>query len=201
MDSGQKRSKNQWFPLSSGRVFDFSDPRPEMIHFPDIASSLAKIVRFNGHCCDFYSVAQHSCLVSEIIGTDEPHTRLHALLHDAHEAYIGDIISPLKRHLGSVNLKAVESRIDAVIFEAFGLEPPSLELRQRIKHADLVALATERRDLLDWPEETHFQLVEIEDVLPREKPIVAWDWMTADDLFTEKFQYWMRRYQSDDRSR
>ena len=193
-----KRSKNQWFPLGSGRIFDFSAPRPEMIDVYDIAWSLAKLCRFNGHCRAFYSVAQHSCVVAELIGTEDPFAKVHALLHDAHEAYIGDIIAPLKRYLDNDLLKILEARIDTAIFAHIGIEHPNTDLKKRIKHADLVALATECRDLLDWPEKNP-QLIDIEDIIdikdiaPAPFIITPQEWQRAGEEWTDAFAYWTHK--------
>lgn len=88
---------------SSGRQFSYLDPRPHMIDICDIAHALSQICRFNGHTSLFYSVAQHSLLVADkMIGSAGE--RLAGLLHDAAEAYVCDIPSPLKVLLGSTYL-------------------------------------------------------------------------------------------------
>ena len=77
----------------NGKLFSLIDPQPEDVHIADIIESLSKQCRFVGHCKYFYSVAQHSVIVSNIVNEEE---RLAALMHDAVEAYIGDISKPLK---------------------------------------------------------------------------------------------------------
>ena len=89
--------KGDWMTTFTGRQFWPLDPRPEEVCIEDIAHALANICRFGGHCKRFYSVAQHSILVADLVAQVEPQFRLAALLHDAPEAYIGDMVRPLKR--------------------------------------------------------------------------------------------------------
>ena len=136
-----------WMQTASCKVFRFAAPDAEDVDILDIASALSKTCRFNGHCEDFYSVAQHSVMVSQIV---PPEHALAGLLHDAAEAYVGDMVSPLKRAMPA--FREVEDAVLAAIFERFGLMLP---LPDAVKHADLVMLATEKRDLLgpsplDW---------------------------------------------------
>lgn len=123
----------------SGRYFDFIDPQPDQITIDDIAWGLSNICRFNGQCLEFYSVAQHSVLVMDIVPKEHQKA---ALLHDAAEAYVGDMVGPLKQLVPEY--KAIEKRIEAAIFAKFGITTP---LDACIKHADLRMLRTEQRDL------------------------------------------------------
>lgn len=130
-----------WIETRGGLQFHLADPRPESVKVGDIAWSLSLQCRYTGHTKAHYSVAQHSILASLMVPEQ---FALDALLHDAAEAYIGDVSSPLKSLLPEY--KAIEFRIEQVIRRRFGLCNP---LPPEVKHADLVLLATERRDVLD----------------------------------------------------
>ncbi|MER5035153.1 hypothetical protein KDV37_18255 [Morganella morganii] len=127
-----------YIATSTGKHIDFTNITPDQICIEDIARGLSNECRFAGQLESFYSVAQHSVYVSQIV---PPEYALEALLHDAAEAYIKDIPSPLKAMLP--DYKAVEKRIEAVIREKFGL-PPIMTVD--VHYADLVMLATEKRD-------------------------------------------------------
>ena len=132
--------------LASGKRFDFLDPASSDFDIEDIAHGLAHVCRYAGQCRMFYSVAEHSLLVSETV--DE--FALEALMHDAAEAFIGDITRPLKQLLPEY--KAIESLIERVINERFGLKG---EAKAVIKEADLRVLAAEQNQVMaqgcsDW---------------------------------------------------
>lgn len=132
---------------ASGRQFWPLDPRPEDVSIEDIAHALSLMCRFNGHCQHFYSVAEHSILVSENVPSEDA---LWALLHDASEAYIADIVRPAKRFIDGY--KQMEANIMAAVCGAFDLpyvEPPS------VKRADNAILADEAAQIMgakpkDW---------------------------------------------------
>ena len=137
-----------WILTRSGRHLDFQNPDPAEIAIKDIVVSLARDCRFSGQTREPYSVAQHSVLVSRIV----PEAfALEALLHDATEAFIKDLPSPLKGMLPEYS--RIERTLDRAIRRKFGLPG---EMSAPVHRADLILLATEKRDLMpedscDWP--------------------------------------------------
>lgn len=136
-----------WQRMLSGRRLDLLDPSPLDIEIADIAHGLARVARWNGQTLGdhAFSVAQHSLIVEEIVATklSDPRWRLAALLHDAPEYVIGDMISPFKAVLG-IDYKAVEARLQGAIHIRFGL-PPKLPsaVEKDIKTADKLSAREE----------------------------------------------------------
>lgn len=129
-----------WIQTNSGVRFDLLVPSASMVHIGDIAHALSNLCRFNGHVREFYSVAQHSVHVSELVPKQ---IALAGLLHDASEAYLGDVTTPLKAMLPDYRM--IEKNVMRAISRHFAL----VELMPAAVHyADKVALLTERRDLL-----------------------------------------------------
>ena len=125
-----------WIQTSLGLKFDFEDPNPQSVHILDIANSLAKLCRFTGHSKEFYSVAQHSVIVSYVCAEENA---LVGLLHDSTEAYVGDMSRPLKKVIPE--FKKFENQIwTEAIAPAFGL-PSSIP--DDVKTADDIALQWE----------------------------------------------------------
>lgn len=223
---------NPWIMTASGRAFDLVEPTAAMVHWPDVAEQLAKAPRFAGATAGvFYSVAQHSVHVARLVA---PEWAPWALLHDAHEAYLGDDATPKKAalsriagnladlHAARVHLDTREAlraeigdaaaaaraalrllderralaeshapimaraqeelrfRIDVAIWARAGLPPPCQACRRAIKHADLAALATERRDLMPKGLDAEWDLALPEADRKRIKPL---PWPKAQALF------------------
>lgn len=139
-----------WILTTSGRRLDLAAPQQGDIAPMDIAWALAQTNRFTGHCLRPYSVAEHCLLVAHLaehVHRLDVHGLLAALMHDAHEAYCGDLSSPAKQALGEP-WRQFESRVEHTVRTAFALHTASAMHRDAIKHCDLMALATERRDLM-----------------------------------------------------
>jgi len=131
-----------WTTTYSGRVFWPLDPRPEEIEIADIAHALSQQCRWTGHTIEFVSVAQHSILVSENCA---PRDALWGLLHDAAEAYLVDLASPIKHLKEFYVYREMESGILQMIARRFGLPE---EIPESVHIADKNVLATEVRDCM-----------------------------------------------------
>lgn len=170
-----------WMQTFTGRQFWPIDPRVEEICIEDIAHALSNQCRYAGHCKDFYSVAQHSVIVSQIC---DPGDALWGLLHDAAEAYLVDLPRPIKRFsdLGTC-YRVVEEALMDVICARFGLplaEPVS------VKKADNVVFVTEMRDLMAHPP---VRWKESWDNKPLSTTIHAWAPEKAKQEFLRMFEY------------
>jgi hypothetical protein len=166
----------------SGRWVNPFDPDPAQLDPGDIARALANQCRFGGHCRVFYSVAQHSVIVSELVeqrGGDVEDV-FAALMHDATEAYLGDMPHPLKhRSALGAEFKAAEDHLEQVILDRFSIKADVPE----IKRADRALLATERRafsaETWHWPE--------LEGVEPLDLELTAWPPDEAARAFAERY--------------
>jgi len=149
-----------WMQLANGGAYVFGEGPHDLSGFTVdyVALALSQINRYTGHSRFPYSVAQHSVFVSKLLDFD-PRLAMLGLAHDAHEAIIGDISTPLKLQIRAAGaghvLEKLEADADAVMYPLFGLEPPKSSFEaEAIKRADLVALATEYRDVMakrhDW---------------------------------------------------
>lgn len=172
----------------TGKLFDFWEPRPEMICIEDIAHALALTNRYGGHTHTPYSVAEHCERMSYPELPGDPLTNL---LHDAAEAYVGDIASPQKQHLvwavdATKKFKDQEDHILFVIYKALGLiQRECSKAARETKKADLIMLATEVRDLM--PVTTAFDSW-LGNVEPLEAKIYPMPWELVEDMFLARFE-------------
>ncbi|MEM6676370.1 MAG: HD family hydrolase [Pseudomonadota bacterium] len=142
---GIEAAPRAWQRMLSGRRLDLLDPSPFDVEIEDIAQGLSRVARWNGQTSGEhpYSVAQHSLLVEDLMVRARPQAsaaeRLAALLHDAPEYVIGDMISPFKAALG-LDYRAFEARLAAAVHIRFGLPAALPEaLEARIKRADRIS--------------------------------------------------------------
>lgn len=132
-----------WIQTATGKAFWPMDPRADEIDPEDIAHALSMLCRFGGHSLRFYSVAEHSVLVSRHV---PPHDRLWALLHDATEAYIVDVPRPVKRFMPEYD--AIERGIQRAVCERFQLAP---RMPDTVKSADYAILSDEAAQVMVRP--------------------------------------------------
>lgn len=174
----------EWMLTAYGTEFYPSRPTIEEINIDDIAHSLSNVCRWGGHCRKHYSVAQHSCLVYDLVCkmTERPEVRLYALLHDASEAYLSDITRPVKSLL--LDYRWLEQAVMEVIkrkFHLFQIGPEGYDI---VKHADNILLVTERRDLL--PRTTRqWEILQYYDPLP--EVIRPWKFAKSRRRFLNRF--------------
>lgn len=165
-----------WILTASGKHFNYLDPRGEDIDIIDIAQALANEPRFGGHTRVFYPVAQHSWLASHIVPAP---FALEALLHDGEEAYCKDIPQPLKLLLP--DYREIASRVGGAVRARYGLPQ---QMSSEVHHADLVMLATERRDLMP-PDPTPWAILDGIEPLP--KRIIAMSPVKAQAVFLKRY--------------
>jgi 5'-nucleotidase len=185
-----------WQRMLSGRRLDLLDPSPLDVEIADIAHGLSRVARWNGQTsgAHIFSVAQHTLLVDIVMRAQDPEIddrlRLAALLHDAPEYVIGDMISPFKAALGD-GYKAIEKRLLAAIHIRFSL-PPQLapELEKQIKAADRGAAYLEATLLAGFSESEARRLFGRDPGLPpavRDDYLTPWSADQAEQRFLESF--------------
>jgi 5'-deoxynucleotidase YfbR-like HD superfamily hydrolase len=190
-------STRAWQRMLSGRRLDLLDPSPLDIEIADIAHGLARVARWNGQTrgTHIFSVAQHTLLVEAVMRQQIPRVdvrfRLAALLHDAPEYVIGDMISPFKAVLGG-DYKAVEKRLLAAIHIRFGL-PPVLapEMVRQIKEADRGAAYLEATELAGFAQAEAKRLFGRDPGLPvsaRQDYLTPWTAAKAEKRFLARFK-------------
>lgn len=173
--------EDPWVDTVSGRQFSLFHPTPDDIYISDIAHSLALQCRYRGITTEFYSVAEHCIRISRI--AHKKHGKqmgLWGLLHDASEAYLGDIIRPLKYNMGGI-YKRLEVKYMIVITQKFNLP---LREPNYIKLLDNILLITERRDLIknqtsDWG---------FKNLKPLKERIIPMEWRIAKQYFLDTFE-------------
>lgn len=186
--------------MLSGRRLDLLDPSPFDVEIEDIAHGLARVARWNGQTKGEHplSVAQHSVLVEDIVvqlkPSADPRERLAALLHDAPEYVIGDLISPFKDVVGDA-YRGVEQRIARAVRLRFGLpaEPDAVCVRL-IKTADQVAAHMEAVHLAGFTRAEANRLFQEPplDATPQAEAITPWPTRTAEETFLNRFGALMR---------
>ncbi len=193
-----QNNNRAWQRMLSGRRLDLLDPRPADIEVSDIAHGLARVARWNGQTIGdhAFSVAQHSLLVERILSTMQPGCdtswQLMALLHDAPEYVVGDLISPFKAAIG-LDYRTFERRLLQAIHLRFGLpvDAPAEAVR-RIKSADRVAAYFEATVLAGFQRTEAEQFFGPIDVIPpalaRELgDLHAWPTAAAQKAFLARF--------------
>lgn len=135
-----------WMQTVSGGRFYPLDPREDEIHIEDIAHALSFVCRFGGHVREFYSVAEHCVRVSRAIAAVDGtvHDQLAGLLHDAAEAFIGDMVWPLKQAPDVEGYRRVEAIVEGAIARKYRVDFHI----PIVKRFDLVLLSTEKRDIV-----------------------------------------------------
>jgi 5'-deoxynucleotidase YfbR-like HD superfamily hydrolase len=190
-------SARVWQRMLSGRRLDLLDPSPLDIEIADIAHGLARVARWNGQTsgAHIFSVAQHTLLVEAVMREQSPRIdlrlRLAALLHDAPEYVIGDMISPFKAVLGG-DYKAVEERLLSAIHIRFGLPAVlSPEIERQIKNADMGAAYLEATELAGFAQAEAKRLFGSDPGLPeatRRDYLTPWTAAKAEKRFLTRFK-------------
>lgn len=148
---------NSWINTYTGRKFEPLNPRPEDVSVDDIAHALSHACRYTGHATRFYSVAEHSVLVSKGVAAlgGSLNEQRWGLLHDATEAYLSDIAAPVKMQPSFAFYREVETKLMDVIAQHFGLEGPEPD---NVRFMDRQMIAFESVDTRivaqrhpDWP--------------------------------------------------
>lgn len=164
-----------WIQTFTGKQFWPMEPNPDSISIIDIATSLSRINRFTGHTTFPYSVSQHSIYVSHILHKED---QKWGLLHDAHEAYVNDMVSPVKKYFPLY--QEIETKLMQAVAERFNLQWP---VPKCIVEADYIILATEKRDIMG-PEPASWG------PLPKPAPFTIEKWSVdkAYKMFLKRFE-------------
>lgn len=181
MTTEQTGREGGWMQTYTGRQFFPLDPRAEDIYIEDIAHALSQICRYGGHTDRIYTVAEHSVLLTRhFIGLGETDLARWALMHDSAEAYVGDMIRPIKQQMPG--FAAVENRILAVIAERVGL--PGSTIPAEVNEADARILLDERKAFLRKPAGRW----DVDDLAPLGVTPIGWAPGVAKRIFRDTFR-------------
>jgi hypothetical protein len=180
-----KKTNRPWMQTASGGKFHLSKSEPAEVDIKDIAEALAKISRFNGHTQNFYSIAQHSCLVMDVLPLA---AKPYGLMQDAHKAFTGEMMRPVRAALAQEAGYDIWARVcldvQKAVHESVGLTwPPHPTLAKLVEEADRKILATERRDILADGPSWQMSLP-----APDKQVIRAWTWVESHHNFLERFR-------------
>lgn len=173
---------NPYFRTYTGKLVHIRNPHADEIDIEDIAHALSQTCRFFGHTDGFYSVAQHSVLVSRRVPA---HDALWGLLHDAAETYLGDLASPVKRAPEMEWYRSLEARFLLCFADKFGLSPM---IPESVVRADATLLATEFRDVTTVHDDQQWIVNEC-GAAPIDSGFCIFPWSppVAEDLFLRRF--------------
>ena len=183
----------------SGRKIDVTNPDPKTIEITDIAWALSRMPRFSGHSIPYipYSVAQHCVQVMKELAPHGPRIQLHGLLHDAAEAYINDLPSPIK-HIPEIHavISKLEDRLMLTIYDAIGVAPPTEEEEIIVKIADKNQQAIEAYNFMytrgsDW----NLPKVSFKKLQEFEQPLTS---VRAYDLYLDYFEILLEKVKKSD---
>ena len=185
------RISKAWITTYTGEKFYHLRPTAAMIHIEDIAHSLSMQCRWTGHTKFHYSVAQHSWYASYLVGEDwranGREMALTALLHDASEAYLGDMNRPLKHYTpAGAAYREIEESVERVIYEKFGLSYPMPEV---VDAADTQMLYVEKAQLMTVTEATQYEACKWgRDETEAPVVIKRWTPRRAEKMFLKRFE-------------
>lgn len=197
MKTRQLTENCAWIETYDGGSFDFENPEKSTIRISDIAISLSRLARFNGHSLFTYTVGQHCVLMEKalrkVYPAASPLERLHVLLHDASEAYMGDMCRPLKYMPDMSGFRRMEKIVQEAIYTALDLPLPTEAQEALIKEYDDRMLRTEAEALMtrlkDW------RSVVILDPLP--VPVKPWTENRVKTSFLQAYNDALTDYRSD----
>ena len=184
--------------VRSGEYLDPLNPNENRLHLTDIAHGMSNVCRFSGQPVRFYSVAQHTLLVAALLSVVDPNAfltreaQLLALFHDASEAYLGDVATPIKQHPAWTTYREYERRLQEVIERKYVLPHARVDLepfRESVKQADILAFVFEAKHLMgrdySWMLMPGIALPERKDFKPWSPPRAKRQWLEHHALLLE----------------